>query len=67
MRCQHPCCKKKITLIMQEANRCQCKSVFCSKHRLPELHNCTFDHKKSGKEALKKTLVEVKAEKVIAI
>ena len=67
MRCQHPGCKKKITLIMQEANRCQCKMVFCGKHRLPELHNCTFDHKTIAKESLKKQLVEVKAEKVITI
>jgi predicted nucleic acid binding AN1-type Zn finger protein len=52
---------------MQVVNKCQCTMVFCGKHRIPELHNCTFDHKKVAKEQLKKKLVEVKAEKVIAI
>jgi predicted nucleic acid binding AN1-type Zn finger protein len=67
MRCQHPECKKKISLVMLEANKCQCGSVYCGKHRLPEMHACTFDFKVKAKEILKKHLVKVKAEKVIAI
>jgi predicted nucleic acid binding AN1-type Zn finger protein len=33
---------------------CRCKKEFCAKHRMPETHQCTFDYKTSGREALKK-------------
>jgi hypothetical protein len=28
---------------------CQCGEIFCSLHRLPETHNCSFDHKNCNK------------------
>jgi AN1-like Zinc finger len=28
--------------------KCKCSQYFCVRHRLPEEHNCTFDHKASG-------------------
>jgi hypothetical protein len=31
---------------------CRCERVFCSKHRHPQDHGCTFDFKRLGKEVL---------------
>ena len=30
---------------------CRCERVFCSKHRQPQDHGCTFDFKRSVLEA----------------
>lgn len=38
---------------------CRCDIRFCSKHRLPEDHACTFDHK-----ALKQTVVGCSGDKM---
>ena len=32
---------------------CKCDKVFCTKHRMPEEHNCTFDFKSYAKDKLK--------------
>ncbi len=61
-RCFH--CNKKIGLIV---NTCKCEKEFCIKCRLPEIHNCTFDHHKFEKEQLKKNLPKVITEKIIKI
>lgn len=67
MRCQHPDCKKKVTIIMQSCNKCRCEKIFCNGHKYPNMHNCTFDHKESAKKILRQSLVQVIADKVIAI
>lgn len=43
---KHRCfyCEKKIVLSMR-GMPCKCGHEFCSKHRLPEMHECTFDRK----------------------
>ena len=41
-RCNHPECKKKLKLTDMP---CRCKLSFCSKHRLPEQHNCRYNFK----------------------
>jgi len=46
MRCY--LCNKKTLLIFD----CKCDGKFCNKHRLPEVHNCTYDFK-TDKEKLK--------------
>lgn len=38
-KCSH--CKKKSHILTQ----CKCGNHFCFKHRLPEVHCCTFDFK----------------------
>jgi predicted nucleic acid binding AN1-type Zn finger protein len=40
-RCNAPDCKKKLKLTDME---CRCEKRFCTTHRLPETHKCTFDH-----------------------
>mmetsp|Transcript_19152 Transcript_19152/g.28251 ORF Transcript_19152/g.28251 Transcript_19152/m.28251 type:complete len:166 (-) Transcript_19152:162-659(-) len=37
-----PVCNKKVSLTSIE---CKCKQSFCSNHRYPEQHNCTFDYR----------------------
>lgn len=37
-------CNKKIPLVMR-GTPCQCGFEFCALHRLPESHDCGFDHR----------------------
>ena len=50
-RCFHGDCKKKLLLSDQP---CTCNERYCSSHRMPEDHNCTFDFKAAGKRLLEK-------------
>lgn len=54
-RC-YACKKKKMTVYT-----CTCRQYFCMKCRMPEDHNCTFDHKQAYK-----ALLELKNPKVVA-
>jgi len=54
-------CNKKITLISFE---CKCKNFFCSIHRYPDSHNCTFDYKKYGKQLIEKANPIIMSSKV---
>ena len=38
--------------------------VFCQLHRLPEQHNCVFDHKESGRQEARKKMVSPGPKKV---
>ena len=42
-------CKKKSMIVFN----CRCGKEFCTKHKQPEDHNCTFDFKNYGKEKIK--------------
>ena len=59
-------CKKKVGLL---GFRCACSDIafFCSEHRLPESHNCKYDHKTKGKCLLADKLIKVESPKVIKI
>lgn len=61
-RCHH--CRKKIGLI---TFNCRCDHVFCSKHKFPDEHNCTFDYINLGKNEIIKNNPKVVAEKIIRI
>lgn len=54
-------CNKKVGLT---AFRCRCGAMFCGSHRHPESHNCTFDFKGAGREAIARANPLVKADKV---
>lgn len=54
-------CRKKVGLT---GFRCRCGVTFCGTHRYPEKHNCTFDFKSMGREAIAKANPLVKAEKL---
>ncbi|KAK3093044.1 hypothetical protein FSP39_010450 [Pinctada imbricata] len=55
-RCFH--CKTKLELAQRQIGRCKCDYVFCSLHRLPELHNCAFDHKEDGRREAREKMVK---------
>ncbi len=44
-------CKKKVGLL---PFKCKCSLEFCSLHRAPEDHMCSYDFKKDAKEWLEK-------------
>jgi predicted nucleic acid binding AN1-type Zn finger protein len=46
-------CEKKVGLLGFE---CRCKKIFCSIHRTPEQHNCSFDYKTFGKKILNNSI-----------
>ncbi|PKA66074.1 Zinc finger A20 and AN1 domain-containing stress-associated protein 6 [Apostasia shenzhenica] len=54
-------CRKRAGLM---GFKCRCGSAFCSAHRYPESHNCSFDFKAAGREAIAKENPVVKAEKI---
>ena len=43
--------------------KCKCSNFFCSQHRLPEEHNCTYDHKAFGIRKLSEENPVIQAEK----
>ncbi|MBD4020221.1 hypothetical protein GUI04_14650 [Xanthomonas citri pv. citri] len=46
---------------------CKCGTTFCGTHRYPEKHDCTFDYKTVGKEAIARENPVVKAAKLVKI
>lgn len=47
--------------------KCQCDNTYCTKCRMPEKHNCTFDFAQSQKKKLETQLVKVECDKIIKI
>ncbi|XP_075906497.1 AN1-type zinc finger protein 3 isoform X1 [Nelusetta ayraudi] len=43
-------CQTKLELVQQELGSCRCGFVFCMLHRLPEQHDCLFDHLGRGRQ-----------------
>ena len=58
-KCFHESCRSKLKLYDLS---CRCDHRFCTKHRLPEFHSCSYDFKKE-----KINLQKVVADKVIRI
>ncbi|RRT42628.1 hypothetical protein B296_00050833 [Ensete ventricosum] len=54
-------CRKKVGLT---GFKCRCENTFCSAHRYPEAHECSFDYKTAGRKAIAKENPVVKAEKI---
>ncbi|KAE8055181.1 hypothetical protein FH972_012040 [Carpinus fangiana] len=54
-------CNKKVGLT---GFMCKCGSTFCGMHRYPEKHECTFDFKAIGRDAIAKANPIVKADKM---
>ena len=46
---------------------CRCDKTFCSKHRLPIIHMCSFDYKTYGKNILETNTIKCCSEKIIKI
>ena len=55
------CNKGKGMLLLE----CKCGNHYCSKHRMFEAHNCTFDYKAEARKLLESELMAAKAIKTI--
>ncbi|XP_052275924.1 AN1-type zinc finger protein 3 homolog isoform X2 [Dreissena polymorpha] len=51
-------CRCKLELAQRAIGKCRCENVFCSLHRLPELHNCDFDHKEDGRQQAREKMIK---------
>jgi len=50
-------CNQRLELAFTEIGRCKCEYIFCEQHRLPEQHDCMYNHKEKGRqEALEKMI-----------
>ena len=56
-RCSHSLCKVRLTMI-DLGIECKCGLPFCGRHRLPECHNCSYDHKGEAQEIIAKKINE---------
>ena len=56
------CCRRKVSIAARFS--CRCGYEFCASHRLAEDHECSFDWKGMGREALTKANPLVQASKV---
>lgn len=56
-RCSHSECKTKLTMI-DLGIECKCGLSYCSRHRLPEDHQCSYDHGKEEADMISKKLKE---------
>ncbi|XP_047338392.1 zinc finger A20 and AN1 domain-containing stress-associated protein 5-like [Impatiens glandulifera] len=57
-------CRKKVGLT---GFRCRCGEMFCSDHRYSDRHDCSYDYKSAGREAISRDNPVVKAAKIVRI
>lgn len=57
-------CRRKVGLT---GFRCRCGELFCAEHRYSDRHDCSYDYKAAGREAIAKENPLVKAAKIVKI
>ncbi|KAK9091419.1 hypothetical protein Sjap_024596 [Stephania japonica] len=57
-------CRRKVGLT---GFRCRCGDLFCSDHRYSDRHDCSFDYKAAGREAIARENPVVRAAKIIRV
>ncbi|KAL3622482.1 switch-activating protein Sap1 [Castilleja foliolosa] len=57
-------CRRKVGLT---GFRCRCGELFCADHRYSDRHDCSYDYKSSGREAIARENPVVKAAKIVKI
>nr|GEU99254.1 zinc finger A20 and AN1 domain-containing stress-associated protein 5-like [Tanacetum cinerariifolium] len=57
-------CRKRVGLT---GFRCRCGDLFCAEHRYSDRHDCTYDYKTAGREAIARENPVVKAAKIVRI
>ncbi|XP_047313921.1 zinc finger A20 and AN1 domain-containing stress-associated protein 5-like [Impatiens glandulifera] len=57
-------CRKKVGLT---GFRCRCGELFCGEHRYSDRHDCSYDYKVAGREAISRENPLVKASKIVRI
>ncbi|KAK4441481.1 Zinc finger A20 and AN1 domain-containing stress-associated protein 5 [Sesamum alatum] len=63
-RCSGAGCRKRIGLM---GFRCRCGDVFCSEHRYSDRHDCSYDYKAAGREAIARENPVVRAAKLLKV
>ncbi|GFN97101.1 An1-type Zinc finger protein 3 [Plakobranchus ocellatus] len=51
-------CSCKLELAQRTIGKCRCDLVFCALHRLPELHDCEFNHKEDGRREAREKMIK---------
>lgn len=44
--------------------KCMCGNNYCLSHKYPDIHNCTFDHRKASRERRERNNPKIEAEKI---
>ncbi|CAA3029656.1 zinc finger A20 and AN1 domain-containing stress-associated 5-like [Olea europaea subsp. europaea] len=57
-------CRRKVGLT---GFRCRCGELFCADHRYTDRHDCSYDYKAAGREAIARENPVVKAAKIVKI
>ncbi|CAL0333562.1 unnamed protein product [Lupinus luteus] len=57
-------CRKRVGLT---GFRCRCGELFCSQHRYSDRHDCSYDYKTAGREAIARENPVVKAAKIVKV
>lgn len=57
-------CRKRVGLT---GFRCRCGELFCADHRYSDRHDCSYDYKTAGREAIARENPVVKAAKIVKI
>ncbi|KAK8614360.1 hypothetical protein V6N13_122720 [Hibiscus sabdariffa] len=57
-------CRKRVGLT---GFRCRCGELFCSEHRYSDRHDCSYDYKAAGRDAIARENPVVKAAKIIRV
>lgn len=47
--------------------RCRCGELFCAEHRYTDRHDCSYDYKSAGREAITRENPVVKAAKIVRV
>ena len=56
-------CNKKVGIVPYTC-RCNIEYIFCSKHRLPSKHNCSFDYKNFKKNKIENDNPKIEFDKI---
>ncbi|KAF7824524.1 zinc finger A20 and AN1 domain-containing stress-associated protein 5 [Senna tora] len=57
-------CRRKVGLT---GFRCRCGELFCAEHRYSDRHDCSYDYKAAGREAIARENPVVKAAKIVKV
>ncbi|XP_052193309.1 zinc finger A20 and AN1 domain-containing stress-associated protein 5-like [Diospyros lotus] len=57
-------CRRKVGLT---GFRCRCGDLFCGNHRYSDRHDCSYDYKAAGREAICRENPVVKAAKIVRV
>uniref|UniRef100_A0A2P2JDY6 Zinc finger A20 and AN1 domain-containing stress-associated protein 5 n=1 Tax=Rhizophora mucronata TaxID=61149 RepID=A0A2P2JDY6_RHIMU len=57
-------CRRKVGLT---GFRCRCGELFCWEHRYSDRHDCSYDYKAAGREAIARENPVVKAAKIVKV